>query len=322
MRYMPAAVAAALLVTLVPAPSLAASKAAQADDAKTAEAKAHFRQGVTYYKEARYREAISEFQAAYKIKPSGVLHYNIGQAYEKLGDIPAALNAYNDYLREVPKAQNRETVQRVIANLQARLAASGVQMLYVTSDPSDAEVWIDGQLRGRSPFNAALPQGSHVVSVTKSGYRTVSREVILSPERSHEVGLSLQAAPPGVAVPAAQPPVVQPTTPPNLTPAPPPPPPVATASTQAPAKVERKNWLGPIIAGSVAVVAAGAGIWMGIEAQNAQNSLLHGYPSSPSAANSLAQKAKNNATTANVLYGVAGVAALTGGGILVFGGYF
>ena len=313
-----AAAAAALLATLGPAVSLAAPKSPPADDARTAEAKSHFQRGATYYKEARYREAIAEFQAAYKIKPSGVLHYNIGQAYEKLGDIPAALNSYNDYLREVPKASNRETVKRAIANLQARLAASGVQMLYVTSDPSDAEVWIDGQLRGRSPFNAALPQGSHLVSVAKSGYRTVTREVILSPERSHEMGLSLQAAPAAPApVPAAQPPAPE-----VLAPLAPPPPPVATPANEAPKKVERKNWLGPIIAGSVAVAAAGVGIYMGVQARNAENSLLHGYPSSPSSADSLAQKAKSNATTANVLYGVAGAAALAGGGILVFGGYF
>ena len=321
MRQMLAAAAAALVVTLGPVPVRAAPKAPAADDASTAAAKGHFRRGLSYYKEARYREAISEFQAAYRIKPNAVLHYNIGQAYEKLGDIPAALSSYNDYLREDPQAPNRTTVQRAMANLQARLAATGVQMLYITSDPSDAEVWVDGQLRGRSPFNAALPQGDHVVSLAKKGYRTATNAISLSPERALEMSLLLQQqgsveAPLPLPPPAPEPPGA------TQLAASPPAPPIVTPASRAPAKVERSSWLGPIIAGSAAVVAAGAGVVLGVQAHNAQNSLLHGYPPSSSAADSLAQKARNDATAANVLYGVAGAAALTGGGLILFGGYF
>ncbi len=322
-----AVLATVLVATLAPAAAGAAPKTAASDDARTAEAKAHYKRGANFYKEARYREAIDEFLAAYRIKPSGVLQYNIGQAYEKLGDIPAALASYNNYLREAPAAPNRETVQHAIANLERRLAAGGVQMLYIFTDPPDAEVWIDGQSRGRSPFYVALLQGAHAISVMKPGYRTELRSVALTPERSLSMTLPLQpepiALPPpaaasvaggaaaGVAAQAVPPPSA-----PNAAP------PEATKPAPAPQPVERKNWLGPIIAGSAAVVAAGAGAWMGVQARNAQNSLLHGYPPSRSSADSFAQKAKNDATTANVLYGVAGAAALTGGGFLVFGGYF
>jgi len=317
MKHKLAAAVAAFLVTLGPVTTLAGPKAPPEEDAVAiAEARAHFRLGLGYYKEARYREAIAEFQTAYRIKPSAVLHYNIGQAYEKLGDIPAALNSYNEYLHEDPKAANRVTVQRAMANLQGRLAASGVQMLYVTSDPTDAEVWVDGQMRGRSPFNAALAQGHHVVSVAKAGFRTLTRDVTLSPERALEMSLTLQLGSVEVAPAPEEAPPAAPLE------ARPPAPPIATPANRPPARAERRSWLGPIIAGSAAVVAAGAGAWMGVQAHNAQNSLLHGYPSSSSAADSLAQKARNDATAANVLYGVAGAAALTGGGLIVFGGYF
>ena len=321
-----AVVATVLVAALAPASVCAAPKAATPDDARTAEAKAHYKRGATFYKEARYREAIDEFMAAYRVKPSGVLQYNIGQAYEKLGDIPSALASYNNYLREEPSAPNRETVLRAISNLERRLAAGGVQMLYVFTDPPDAEVWVDGQSRGRSPFYAALLQGAHAISVMKSGYRTEQRSVMLSAERSLSMTLPLQPEPIALAPPvaagvaggagagaiASAP----------AAPAPHAAPPEATKPVPAPQPVERKNWLGPIIAGSAAVVAAGAGAWMGVQARNAQNSLLHGLPANRSTADSLAQKAKNDATAANVLYGVAGAAALTGGGFLVFGGYF
>jgi hypothetical protein len=77
----------------------------------------------------------------------------------------------------------------------------------------------------------------------------------------------------------------------------------------------------PIVLGGVAVVAAGAGAIMGAQARNAQDQLLAGV-GDRTQADALAKKAKDSATTANVLYGVAGAAALAGGAVLVFGGYF
>jgi len=342
---MRAILAATLLATLAPAAATGApraaatpapAKAAPADDARTAEARAHFRRGAQLYKEARYREAIAEFQAAYRVKPSGVLHFNIGQAQEKLGDIPAALASYNAYLREQPSAPNRETVQRAMGNLQARLAATGVQMLYLYTDPPDAEVWVDGQLRGRSPFNAALPHGAHAVSLLKAGYRTVTREVVLSPDRSLEMTVSLQPGaagaplvgpPPAGATTGAEGPTAgvramgAPGAPGALAPSPSVLPPEATKPVPAPKPVERKSLLAPLIAGGVAVVAAGAGVAMGLQARNAQNELL-GSAHDAASAQQLASKAQSSARTANILYGVAGAAALTGGCILAFGGYF
>jgi hypothetical protein len=62
----------------------------------------------------------------------------------------------------------------------------------------------------------------------------------------------------------------------------------------------------------VAVVAAGVGVVMGIQARNAQNALLAGG-NDRQQADALVNQAKSDATAANVLYGVAGAAALTGG---------
>jgi hypothetical protein len=80
----------------------------------------------------------------------------------------------------------------------------------------------------------------------------------------------------------------------------------------APQPAERKNWLGPILAGSLGVAAAGAGLVLGAMARSAQNELLAGVPDRATA-DSLQSKARSNATAANVLYGVAGAAVVTGG---------
>ena len=120
----------ALLLAAGPAALAEPAGASRAADA-TQEAKAHFRKGAEYYRQARYREAIAEFEAAYKLRPHGVIFFNLAQCQERLGDIPAALQAYHEYLRAVPDADDRNTVHAAMANLEARLGAAGVQQLLV-----------------------------------------------------------------------------------------------------------------------------------------------------------------------------------------------
>src|SRR5262245_21960437 len=105
---------------LLPLVASAAFAATAAED--LAEAKRHADSGLSLYKEARYREAITEFEQAItlsiKTRPeaAGVVSYNLGQAHEKLGDIAAAVKAYKEYLRLVPKAQDRAAVQTLVGN--------------------------------------------------------------------------------------------------------------------------------------------------------------------------------------------------------------
>jgi tetratricopeptide (TPR) repeat protein len=211
-----------------------------------AEARAAYKRGADLYRAGRYSAAIAEFQAADKLKPSPALHYNMGQAWEKLGDLAAALAAYRRYLQLDENAPNREAVERTMRSLEAKVAASNVQTPRL------------------QPGQDPLPPAAST---------------------------SLAANPPA-------------------------PPLEATRPDPAPQPVERKNWLGPILAGGLGVVAAGAGVVMGVQARNAQNALLAGG-NDRQQADALASKAKNDATAANVLYGVAGAAVLTGGVLAV-----
>jgi len=238
LRLLLLAAALAPLVSARAAPPPAPPAAVPGDNA--AEAKAAYKRGADLYRAGRYSAAIAEFQAADKLKPSPALHYNMGQAWEKLGDLPAALAAYARYLQLDPRAPNREAVERTVLGLEAKVAAASAATPRL--DP------------GQGPVSPAT---------------------------------SLAAVPP-------------------------PPPLEATRPDPAPQPVERKNWLGPIIAGGLCVVAAGAGVIMGVQARNAQNALLAGG-NDRQQADALVSKANSDATAANVLYGVAGAAMLTGG---------
>ena len=106
----------ALLLSIAAAlPLLAAPTRAFADEAATlAEAKNRFESGRAAYLAGDYAKAIGEFQAAQQLKPSPILEYNIGLAYEGLGDAPRAIDAYHRYLAQKPDAQNRAMFDRAV----------------------------------------------------------------------------------------------------------------------------------------------------------------------------------------------------------------
>jgi hypothetical protein len=338
-----------LLSACVALALLAAAPAAVADE--VSEARALFDQGAKLYHSGKYREAIVKFEAAYRIKPHGALHFNVAQCREKLGEWPAALRSYQDYLRELPDARDRAAVRASIVRIEQRLSAAGVQALLVYSDPPRATVAIDGRARGRTPFHITLPPGSYRVALTLEGFASEEVEVDLDGSASRIVELVLSSAstrssPRGAATgapatrasPAAPP--TQPVTPaaqaavppppaggsaqsssvpmagppsarPSISPAPPlPPPPLALAEKPRPAQPEPPRRLYTWVALGVGVAAGAAGVWQGLEARKASDALRDGTVHAD--ADTMARNARRQATTANVLYGLSGVAVAAG----------
>src|SRR3954469_11854127 len=107
---------------------------AGADDISDAQAK--FKAARATYPKARYKDAIDLFLQANRLDPHPELVFNVGQAYEKAGDVPNALRAYRDYLRLAPEAADRATIETSIKNLEQRLREKGVQQVSVFSTPS------------------------------------------------------------------------------------------------------------------------------------------------------------------------------------------
>ncbi|HTN51107.1 MAG TPA: PEGA domain-containing protein [Anaeromyxobacter sp.] len=315
------ALSAALLLCTVPS--------VRADD--VADARAHFKKGTSLYKAKRYRDAVAEFEAAYRLKPHGAIQYNLAQCREKLQEWPAALRSYTDYLREVPDAKDRAAVRASIGRLEARLAAAGVQALLVYSDPPGAEVRVDGRPLGKTPAQAVLPPGSYQVALTLEGQEPLQQEVQLSPTASRVVDVVLRPAstPAGAGVAAAAgaataalppPPVplsisIEPRPPPaapDLS-ARPPAPPDAAAPPPAkppPEPPKARGRLYTWIAAGVAVAAVGAGAYFGVAAKQQSDKLLDGnvHPD----ADQIAKDAKAKAHTANVLYAVGAAAGVAG----------
>lgn len=298
-----------LLVLL--AASAASLPAARADD--VAEASAHFRKGSALYQQRQWRTAIAEFEAAYRLKPHGAIHFNVARCREQLQEWPGALRSYTDYLREVPDARDRAAVRATIGRLEARLAAAGVQALLVYTDPPGAEVRIDGRPRGTTPFHLTLPPGPYALALALEGYAPVEQavEVGASASRVVEVVLRPAAAPapaPSAAATrgTAAPPPSAAARPDLSAPAPAAPLPLTPAPQARPARHRVYTW----VAAGAAAAALTAGVLYGQSAQRKRDALVDGTPHDDAAA--LARDARSKARTANVLYGIAGAAGAAG----------
>jgi hypothetical protein len=279
-----------------PAPS---ARAAQ--DATTA-ARGHFERGARLYKQARYKDAIAAFEAAYKLKPHGAILFNIAQCHEKLGDLASAWKGYDAYLRATPDAEDEQNVRVAMGNLRRRLAEAGVQRLEVVSTPSGATVLVDGKAVGQTPFKGNITQGPHRIGVEKRGYRLDEREVFMTQDAPVALEFALlrpSDAPLVEAEPAAGK--------------------LAhglgrrasggdstagvTASPRSPSSARTWVWVGAgVTAAALATAAA-----FGLSAKATSATLRDGTVRDQQTATDLRDGAQRRATTANVLFGTAGV---------------
>jgi tetratricopeptide (TPR) repeat protein len=157
------------------------------------EAKIHFDKAEMAYKLGRYNEAIREYEAAYRAMPEAAFLFNIAQSHrqqyrldKKPFHLQKALTLYKSYLREIPRAQNRDTVQKLIDELKSLLTAVEDETkssrkrarLVLRGDlATGGKVYLDGQLVGTMPLTRKVEPGVHLVKVTKEGYEPWSTSV-------------------------------------------------------------------------------------------------------------------------------------------------
>lgn len=152
-----------------------------------------YEQAVLAYSERRYKDAILLFQQADGFRPNPAFSFNIGIAYEDMGDSAMALHYYRHYLRQLPKATDRDEVDQRIRKLERLLADKGLQQVTILSNPASAVVKLDGKPRGVTPWTGEVAPGLHAVTLSLAGYEDETREFDLPPTRAIDVPVTLHA---------------------------------------------------------------------------------------------------------------------------------
>jgi hypothetical protein len=306
---------------------LAAAGPSFADDV-VEQARVRFRHGVDLYRQQRWREAAKEFEAAYRVKPHGAIHFNVAQCRERLEEWPAAFRAYADYLREVPDAEDRAVVRAAMRNIEDRLAKVGTQVLLVYGDPPGARVTLDGVDRGQAPLHVVLPPGAYALRLTLDGHEPIAERVTLTASASTIVEVALKRA--ATPLPAAQASAEigaghgsasgaghGPGHGPDLAAHPPAEPRLSAAPLFAASPGPKARMLLVWITGGAAVAAGAAGVWFGASARSDERALAGMATPDGARSSQLAQSAQSKARTANALFAFAGGAAVAAGTLYV-----
>ncbi len=168
------------------------------------EARTRFARGTQLYDEGEFKLALIEFERAYSIAPNYRILYNIGQVQQQLGQYAKALTTLERYLEvggEKVPADRAAAVGRDISTLRARTAKVTVRV----TEPG-AEITLDGALLGTSPLppGRLIDAGEHRLSVSKPGFRTETRSLVLAGGDSATSEFTLRKEQ-GAAVVAARP---------------------------------------------------------------------------------------------------------------------
>lgn len=154
------------------------------------------------YAEKRYRDAIDLFQQADALRPNPAFSFNVGIAYEDMGDSAMALRHYRAYLRKLPQASDRDEVDERIRRLERSLADKGLQQVTILSDPTSAVVSVDGNPVGVAPWTGEIEPGYHSLTLRLAGYEETHRDFDLPPRRAIDVPVTLRRSAPTAEIAA------------------------------------------------------------------------------------------------------------------------
>ncbi|MBK7582732.1 MAG: tetratricopeptide repeat protein [Myxococcales bacterium] len=111
-----------LALSLVGFPTVSAEAQPNAKKDPKTEALELFEKSADLYRQGKFDEAAQLLERAYSLHDEAVLLYNLGRAYEGLGENQKAIDAYTKYLEKAPKAKDRGALERRMETLKAQLA--------------------------------------------------------------------------------------------------------------------------------------------------------------------------------------------------------
>ncbi|MBI4817074.1 MAG: PEGA domain-containing protein [Deltaproteobacteria bacterium] len=165
------------------------------DDATTPDGqyKSRIEAGKKAFSRGSYEEAIQEFKAAYDLKPSSGIIFNIAKSYERLARYEEAIDYFQQYLQSEPNAKDKADVEETIKRLKKSIRER-FQELYVTSDPPGADIFIDDAktgLQGQTNYRFKVTPGPHTLFLELNGYEPIKREFVMPDDKPLQLEFKL-----------------------------------------------------------------------------------------------------------------------------------
>ncbi len=184
------------IVLAITTPVLAAPKKAPPKEQtpEQKEADRHFKSGVALFKEAKFAEALAEFERAYEIAPHPTVLYNIAGCHRELSHYGEAVKFYKRFLAEgkgVAPKDRLAAAQTELDGILARIARITV------AAPDGAMLTLDGTELGTMPVEMPLmvAPGEHKIVVSSQGMRDAERSVRVASGDVVDVAMKLVELP-------------------------------------------------------------------------------------------------------------------------------
>lgn len=157
-----------------------------------AEAELHFQLGIDAYLGRQYQQALEHLMLSNRLAPNPSVAFNIGRAYEKLGNYAQAYAYYQAAADGWVGTERVAQAGAAISAIRGRLA-----LVSVVTDPPGAAVFVDrvnlGQ-RGTTPLTIAVSPGEHSIVVQLDGHEEL-RTAAIAARRGETQAVSLELAP-------------------------------------------------------------------------------------------------------------------------------
>lgn len=161
--------------------------------AQEVDARQEFMRGQTAYQQGDFERALEAWQRAYEADPRPLLLYNLSQAHERLGRVPEAIAALEQYLdRAAPDDEHQANARARLASLRERMASTGIM---VVGAPEGATIVVDGEPHSRTPRPdpIRLSPGSHQIELRLEGYEDFQAVVVVPAGQTVEVRAEMVA---------------------------------------------------------------------------------------------------------------------------------
>ncbi|MBN2530345.1 MAG: tetratricopeptide repeat protein [Deltaproteobacteria bacterium] len=146
-----------------------------------------FKDGTELFARQKYVEAVAAFRGAYAIKPHWKILYNIGQSEAAAGHYGLAVEAFEKYL-----ALGGDNIDEIrLSEMELELDRLQRRVGFISvSAPKGAEIFVDGNARGRAPLPGRLivvAGVNHELKVVFGGKELENRIVKVSGRQSTSV---------------------------------------------------------------------------------------------------------------------------------------
>jgi hypothetical protein len=178
-----------------------APKKPAAPTPEQAKADRHFKSGVGLFKQAKYAEALAEFERAYEIAPHPLVLYNIAGCHRQLSHYTEAVSFYRRFLSEGKGVVPDERLAKAQTELDAILAVVARVTVTITPAADGATLSVDGIPIEHPEMPLILPPGEHRLTARVPGRPETERTVRVA--SGDELPLELVIATPAPAAPVA-----------------------------------------------------------------------------------------------------------------------